>query len=1052
MRPRAGIKGGSRATSIPEGAAIGFTSASKLWDLRQVEEDAEAECRMREEEKAKAEAEEATTGNAKGSAKGKKEGKLARPRKKKQDPRNERIQSNAPENGKEGAGRGTEIFSLTDSVHDRWLGTETRQDQGEGMTVPFTESSRPTSRTPSFSLDEFALPETDEAVAAPIKAPVKTTKKPRKRGNNDDVSKVGEGETVAKRPGRQEIQPEEFILNSDDADTQSQAPGQSTDTMAPREKAPVERPLDKGRKPRRRKADEGPPAIEKRDAVLSPKKQSQPRKNTANGGKAQSEKSTYFLQPELSTEPTANVGNVAAEPSEPMPVEAINSMNASGIAAYRRRSWTPVRDSGVVLAHIAEADTDVADVNSVGAISPTTNLTALLGGYSYNGTDQSAKSRTVSGEAPSKRRRVGPAKVAEPIKAAEAPTPTIKVTKKAKAPKKPQTITALATAAYMPVAQADSVEEQQATVSEFFAPAKPPSPANKAPPQSDATAIAKPKNPRKSRAKPQAEGGTAKPKKSKKVKVKEADLIPPLLTPEKSRAHIGRQDFLFGTSSQLAGEESPSFVRDMQLAMRDSEVSATQLGTQARTSPQSKSCARVPTAPHGTSLSVGQAARELWCVSARDHEEGTLAAQERVSLPAQIGQYPHHFDLPGATQIPLPTVRAVEDVNETRKADTPRNEVEGQVDNETQDSGFVDITSPPAQHFPVVEDDDWMLLKSDESNLPPLELSAVSDEPRFTAIQPFPIPSRSPSQPVRTALQPLNSNIGVMTRTSPAKPTISNAHTVSTLAQDKAPATSPVKKKRGRPRKEEGEKAPAAPSPKRRGRPRKTPIPPTNVAGPGKSPAKMASTHASASQTEWHHIDEIDDSDSPATPSPPRRRATSTPPAIRPLDLAPPASPSHPPPPATKVPAPSNTTTANVLSATAILKPTDPQWPSIITNLFPQITNTIKTASRSSSLTSPPSWHEKILLYDPIVLEDLTEYLNTQQVRVKVERAVEAPKNKKGRKRKAVDEEAGQVEGVGLTEIREEDLKPWMVQKWCEEVGVCCLWREGLRGGVKARY
>jgi len=64
-----------------------------------------------------------------------------------------------------------------------------------------------------------------------------------------------------------------------------------------------------------------------------------------------------------------------------------------------------------------------------------------------------------------------------------------------------------------------------------------------------------------------------------------------------------------------------------------------------------------------------------------------------------------------------------------------------------------------------------------------------------------------------------------------------------------------------------------------------------------------------------------------------------------------------------------------------------------------------------------PTWHEKILMYDPIVLEDFTAWLNTEGFN-------------------AIGEDA---------EIDIMDVKDW-----CHESGVCCLWRGGWRGNKKA--
>ena len=58
-------------------------------------------------------------------------------------------------------------------------------------------------------------------------------------------------------------------------------------------------------------------------------------------------------------------------------------------------------------------------------------------------------------------------------------------------------------------------------------------------------------------------------------------------------------------------------------------------------------------------------------------------------------------------------------------------------------------------------------------------------------------------------------------------------------------------------------------------------------------------------------------------------------------------------------------------------------------------------------------------MYDPIVLEDLASWLNTV-----------------GLGKIGVDEEVGAME----------------VRAWCEEKGICCLWKENLKGGGRGRY
>ena len=52
-------------------------------------------------------------------------------------------------------------------------------------------------------------------------------------------------------------------------------------------------------------------------------------------------------------------------------------------------------------------------------------------------------------------------------------------------------------------------------------------------------------------------------------------------------------------------------------------------------------------------------------------------------------------------------------------------------------------------------------------------------------------------------------------------------------------------------------------------------------------------------------------------------------------------------------------------------------------------------------------------MYDPIVLEDLTAWLNTEGL-----------------------QSIGEDDEVGALDVRE----------WCESQGVCCLWKGGWRG------
>lgn len=65
----------------------------------------------------------------------------------------------------------------------------------------------------------------------------------------------------------------------------------------------------------------------------------------------------------------------------------------------------------------------------------------------------------------------------------------------------------------------------------------------------------------------------------------------------------------------------------------------------------------------------------------------------------------------------------------------------------------------------------------------------------------------------------------------------------------------------------------------------------------------------------------------------------------------------------------------------------------------------VRAQPRMSSFASGPSWHEKILMYDPIVLEDFAAWLNT--------------------------------EGLGLVS-EDREVGVGFLRQWCESKGVCC--------------
>ncbi|KAL5606632.1 hypothetical protein BROUX41_003029 [Berkeleyomyces rouxiae] len=85
--------------------------------------------------------------------------------------------------------------------------------------------------------------------------------------------------------------------------------------------------------------------------------------------------------------------------------------------------------------------------------------------------------------------------------------------------------------------------------------------------------------------------------------------------------------------------------------------------------------------------------------------------------------------------------------------------------------------------------------------------------------------------------------------------------------------------------------------------------------------------------------------------------------------------------------------------------------------MFDSISSAVQTAPRTTDVSNP-SWYDRILLYDPIAYEDLTVWLNT-----------------------------GQLERIGY----DDEVSPEDVKEWCESKSICCVQRETRKGKERKR-
>ena len=129
------------------------------------------------------------------------------------------------------------------------------------------------------------------------------------------------------------------------------------------------------------------------------------------------------------------------------------------------------------------------------------------------------------------------------------------------------------------------------------------------------------------------------------------------------------------------------------------------------------------------------------------------------------------------------------------------------------------------------------------------------------------------------------------------------------------------------------------------------------------------------------------------------------------------------------------------------------EWVHIKPSVFSQISAHIRSLPPTID-PKHPSWHEKILMYDSIVLEEFTAYLNANtSIRV-FKRATQkqiktwnSDLKRRGEAPVSVEKDAEDVLAV------EKELEGYMAQGWCESLSICCIWGEGRgKGGARKGF
>ena len=610
-------------------------------------------------------------------------------------------------------------------------------------------------------------------------------------------------------------------------------------------------------------------------------------------------------------------------------------------AVMRRLDWTPIKDTKNRVGGSNDeqafsparfsSETDLGH-RDIGALLgefkltlPNSNLAAISGPLQTSNTEGVVKRRKLD---------LVSALGREPLVTGKP--------KRSKSPrKKPQTITGKATAPFV-------LPQPEAGMSllEYF----PPPSKTKMKPAPKVASSAAPKKATKSK------------KSLAKAKTKE-DLIV-LLSPETAMKKARDQELVFGTSSQLVREESPTFLRDLQQAMRESDIPVEPQGKD-HNFPEFEKCTRQPSTVLNQTPS-----RSLWSAAWRDLEEELLQAEVVDITHTPLPRRAPHFDqikpdgqpdskievlIDGSNNEPWTgnhKTSAGGNVQPTASANTlPCSVAESALQNRPKSRSPVKrgpSASSSTQIMPnyqgyseaqlkkEVASYGFKAIKKREAMISLLERCWESQ--RITALQERP-EAINHAQPVRS-------------------PSAKAAKVTHPTSKSLVPLP---KRPRGRPKKDSSTAAQST----RKARPRKA-----------VSSAIMPDTN-------------VDDSATPRA-SPRRQRKSS-----KKLDE----------------------------SSLAFIQPASEELPqrkrahSQHTQIFDEMTTMI-TMFRPTNEAGNLTWYEKILMYEPIVIEDLTAWLHQQS-------GGRVTNNKDGFE---------------------------MVKKWCEARSVCCLWKENLRGGQRSRW
>jgi hypothetical protein len=535
--------------------------------------------------------------------------------------------------------------------------------------------------------------------------------------------------------------------------------------------------------------------------------------------------------------------------------------------------------------------------------------------------------------------------------------------------------------------------------------------------------------------------GKAKPKGQRKppakqgkktaAKTNEPEYI--VLSPEAVTKSLQEQDLLFGTCSQLERDDSPVFLRETQKAMLESEsIASTAEGSiesgQTSTMAFSK-----------TTTSRFTSSKGLWSVAARDLDGSMIQPEvlDMINSPTVP---------PVRRHVPEMETNELVDLCEKTAQVQPILEEQPNIEDPIVVKGKQDRTLPRPEEDPSLATEPAQVPEIPRRKSAPIQTpdvqstNSVPDMPRFSgytdaelskqiaiygfkavkgrkkmisllekcwqtkhpsAAQTDNIPANDPQASRSEVLQCTSAELS-------DKVTLAQAESKSVQKGDKRKPTAQNRKPRGRPKKSHPTASASAPAGAAKGKKSQS------VADPPETsrnlPIRAAPTTASII------VEEIEDSEEEVIPSPARVQLQRD---IHRFNISSHLTLTK----KTGLSFGGCSTSRPSLSAaqntTKDIEDIDKGLP----DLLSQITKAVRAQPRIALSSKPPhrpTWHEKILLYDPIVVEDLATWLNSE----------------------------------GLDLVGEDrEVSAAFVREWCESKGICCLYRaKPARVAKKSRH